>query len=141
MNRKNTLGLYLNALSLILAVAGLVAYMMNTKTNYYAKMGVSTKVVAALAVAAVIELIIIVIGMKGTPAAADILPVLASVALVFGLVMLLNERINNLAAVFTFEASEANMADTVTCLVAIAVTVIAFLISLLASFFDVSKEV
>lgn len=140
MTRKKSIGLYIAALAVILAVIGTVAYLMNTKTNYYAKMGVDMKVVLCLLGAAALIVVRIVLGLKNENIVTDILPVCASVLLTIGLVMLLNVRINNLAAVFTFENSAANMADTTSCIVAIAGAVLAMIVSIVGSFFEISKE-
>ena len=140
MARKKSAGLFLTALTVIAAVVGCAAYMVNTGTNYYAKMGVDSTVVACLVIGIVAEIAVILVGLKGTPQWADILPVCGSVVLMVGVVMLLNARINNLAAVFTFENSAANMADTTSCIVAIAATLIAALFAIVSAFFDVTRE-
>jgi len=139
MERKNAAGLYIAVLTGILAAAGLIAYIMNTQTNYYAKMGISTEVLLAVGGAIVLVLLEILIGLKGTPLIVDIIAILVPVALMLGVAFLLNVRINNLAAVFTFENSAANMADTRSCIVAIACVVLAWLFSVLNAFADISK--
>ena len=139
MTRKKSVGLYIAALSAILAIVGLVAYMINTGTNYYAKMGVDSTVLICLIAAVVVTIVRIIIGLKGTPIINDLLPVCAAVLLTVGLVMLLNVRINNLAAVFTFENSAANMADTTSCIVAIAGCLLAGIVSIISAFFDITK--
>ena len=139
MTRKKSVGLYLTALTVILALAGAIAYLLNTRTNYYAKMGVDSTVLLCLVAAAAVGLLHILIGLKGSYMVADILPVCVSVLLTVGFVMLVNVRVNNLAAVFTYENSAANMADTTTCIVAIACALLAALFSILGAFFDITK--
>lgn len=140
MSRKKSIGLYLTIITAVLAIAGVAAYVVNSGTNYYAKNGLSMVVVGAAVVAVVLMVVEIVVGMKATPAWADALPVVSTVLLVVGLVMLLNERINALAAVFTFENTAANMADTKSCIVAIACMAIAMIFGMISSFFDITKE-
>lgn len=140
MTRKKSVGLYIACVSITAALVSLVAYMMNTKTNYYAKMGVDMSVVLCLAAGIALLAGRIAMGMKNESIVTDVLTVCASVLLTVGLVMLLNARVNNLAAVFTFENSAANMADTTSCIVAIAAAVIAMIISIVSSFFDITKE-
>ena len=140
MKRNISAGLIITCLAAVAALVGVIAYVVNTGTNYYAKMGVDATVLILLIVGVVAELLTIVLGLKGTSIVGDILPVVGSVLLTSGVVMLLNARINNLAAVFTFENSAANMADTTSCIVAIAACVVAMLVSILASFFDITKE-
>ena len=140
MKRTISAGLIITCLAAVAALVGVIAYMINTGTNYYAKMGVDTTVLILLIVGVVVELLTIVLGLKGSSLVGDILPIVGSVLLTAGAVMLLNARVANLAAVFTFENSAANMADTTSCIVAIAACVVAMLVSILASFFDITKE-
>ena len=140
MKRNISAGLIITCLAAVAALVGVIAYVVNTGTNYYAKMGVDTTVLILLIVGVVAELLTIVLGLKGDSIIGDVLPVVGSVLLTAGAVMLLNARVANLAAVFTFENSAANMADTTSCIVAIAACVVAMLISIFASFFDVTKE-
>ena len=140
MKRSVSAGLIITCLAAIAALVGVIAYVVNTGTNYYAKMGVDATVLVLLIVGVVAELLTIVLGLRGSSIVGDILPVVGSVLLTAGAVMLLNARVANLAAVFTFENSAANMADTTSCIVAIAACVVAMLVSILASFFDVTKE-
>ena len=140
MTEKKTAGLYLTVLTAVLALAGMVAYLVNSGTNYYAKMGVSAPVVICLAVAAVICLARLVLEKKGPSLPGDVLPVCVSVLLAVGLMLLLNVRINNIAAVLTFENSAANMADTTSCFVAIGCCVLSLLVSIVTAFFDMTKK-
>ena len=140
MTQKKSSGLYIAALTAVLALAGLAAYLINSGTNYYAKMGVSTAVVLCLVGAVVLVVLRIAIGLKSTPVVYDLLPICISVLLTVGLMLLLNVRINNLAAVFTFENSAANMADTTSCIVAIACCVLAVIVSIINAFQDMTKK-
>ena len=140
MKRTISAGLIITCLAAVAALVGVIDYVVNTGTNYYATMGVDTTVLILLIVGGAAELLTIVLGLKGSSLVGDILPIVGSVLLTAGAVMLLNARVANLAAVFTFENSAANMADTTSCIVAIAACVAAMLISIFASFFDVTKE-
>ena len=140
MKRNISAGLIITCLAAVAALVGVIAYVVNTGTNYYAKMGVDTTVLILLIVGVVAELLTIVLGLKGSSIVGDVLPVVGSVLLTAGAVLLLNARVANLAAVFTFENSAANMADTTSCIVAIAACVVAMLVSIFASFFDITKE-
>ena len=140
MKRNISAGLIITCLAAIAALVGVIAYVVNTGTNYYAKMGIDATVLVLLIVGVVAELLTIVLGLRGDSIIGDILPIVGSVLLTAGAVMLLNARVSNLAAVFTFENSAANMADTTSCIVAIAACVVAMLVSILASFFDITKE-
>lgn len=140
MKRSISAGLVITCLAVVAALVGIVAYVINTGTNYYAKMGVDTTLLILLIVGVLAEVLTIVVGLKGESLVGDILPVVGSVLLTAGMVMLVSVRVSNLAAVFTFENSAANMADTTSCIVAIAACVVAMLVSIVAAFFDITKE-
>ena len=139
--KKLSAGAYLSCVSVILAVVGVIAYVVNTGTNYYAKMGVDSTVIVCLIAAAVLIAARIVVGLiAGDPMWSGILPVAGSVLAVVGFMYLVNARVNNLAAVFTYENNAANMADTTSCIIAIACALITVILSIVAAFFDVTKE-
>lgn len=139
MTKKISAGMYIACASAVCALVGLIAYMINTGTAYYAKMGVDPVVVLCLAGAALVGIVRIVIGMKANPVWADILPVCAAVLAVIGFMFLVNVRVNNIAAVMTFENSASNMADSVSCFIAIGAALIAMITSFVAAFFDIAK--
>ena len=140
MKKKFTAGAVIACLAAVLAIVGLISYLVNTGTNYYAKMGVNASIVICLIAAAVLSVARLFIGQTGKPAWADILPVAASVLAVLGFMFLLNARVNNLAAVFTFENNAANMADTTSCIVAIAASLLAVIVTIVSAFSDTAKE-
>lgn len=140
MKKKFTAGAVIACLAAVLAIVGLISYLVNTGTNYYAKMGVNASIVICLIAAAVLSAARLFIGQTGKPAWADILPVAASVLAVLGFMFLLNARVNNLAAVFTFENNAANMADTTSCIVAIAASLLAVIVTIVSAFSDTAKE-
>lgn len=140
MTRKISIGLYLTAISAIAGLVGLIAYVMNCGTSYFSKLGMSPLVVSLLAVAVLLELVVIVVGLKGTPMWADILPIGSTVLLMLGAIQLLSIRVNGIAAVMTFENNASNMADMTSAIVAIAACLIAGIVSIIASFFDITKE-
>lgn len=137
MKKKLSSGAVVACIAAVLALVGLIAYLINTKTNYYAKMGVDTSVVVCLCAAAVLSIIRLFLGKPGW---ADILPVAATVLVTAGFMFLVNARVNNLAAVFTFENNAANMADTTSCIVAIAASLLAVILTVVSAFSDTVKE-
>ena len=139
MNRKISSGLYVAAVLAVLLIAGILAYLVNAGTAYYTKMGVDTVLVACLAAAAGLTVLRIIIGFFGTPAWADILPVAVCVLTVIGFMLLVNARVNNLAAVFTYENSASNMADTASCIAAIVLILLAVVVSMVSAFSDITK--
>ena len=137
MKKKLSSGAVVACIAAVLALVGLIAYLINTKTNYYAKMGVDASVVICLCAAAVLSIIRLFFGKPGW---ADILPVAATVLATAGFMFLVNARVNNLAAVFTFENNAANMADTTSCIVAIAASLLAVILMVVSAFSDTVKE-
>lgn len=139
-NRKISLGLILTAASAVLAVVGLVFYMTNTKTTYFSALGVDTAIVGCVVAAIACQVVSIIVGMKGTPMWADILPVAASVLLVAGVMTFAASRINGIAAIMTFENNAQNMADMQSAINGMVVLAVAVAVSWLAAFFDVTTE-
>ena len=137
MKKKLSSGAVVACIAAVLALVGLIAYLINTKTNYYAKMGVDTSIVICLCLAAVLSIIRLFFGKPGW---ADILPVAATVLVTAGFMFLVNARVNNLAAVFTFENNAANMADTTSCIVAIAASLLEIILTVVSAFSDTKKE-
>lgn len=140
MTKKLSAGMYVACASAVFALVGLIAYMLNTGTAYYAKMGVDAVVVLSLAGAALLGCVRVVVGMKSNPVWADVLPVCAVVLAVMGFMFLVNARVNNIAAVMTFENSASNMADSVSCFIAIGAAFLAMIAAFVAGFFDITKE-
>ena len=63
--KKMGAGLVLSVITVLVTVAGLVLYMMNCKTNYFVKTtGTDNTIVACLAVAAILEIVMIIVSVK-----------------------------------------------------------------------------
>lgn len=139
-NRKISLGLILTAAACVLAVVGLVFYLNNTKTTYFSALGVNTAVVGCIVAAIACMVVSVIVGLKGTPVWADILPIAASVLLVAGVMNFAATRINGIAAIMTFENNAQNMADMQSAIRGMVVLAIAVAVSWLAAFFDVTSE-
>lgn len=140
MARKTAGGLFLTALSAIVALVALVAYMINTGTDYFGKDGVDTVTVACIVIAVVAEVVLIVVGRGGTPMWADVLPVASSVLLIVSAINLLSLRVAGIASIMTFEGNDSTRADMMSAIIAIACCLVAAIISIIASFHDISKE-
>ena len=140
-NRKISLGLILTAAACVLAVVGLVFYLNNTKTTYFSALGVNTTVVGCIIAAIACMVVSIIVGLKGTPVWADILPIATSGLLMAALMSFASARINGIAAIMTFENNESNMADLKSAIIGIVLVAIAWIISIIASFMDVSRSV
>lgn len=140
MKRKLSAGLYVTAVSAIAAVVALVYYIINCNTAYFANLGLSPVVVGCVIAAIILQVILIVVGMKAQPMWADALPVIISVLLMLATINFVSARIMGIAAIMTFENNAANMADLNSAIIGIAACLIATIVSIAGSFFDISKE-
>lgn len=140
MTNKKSAGFFLTALAAVAAIVALAAYLVNTGTAYFGNLGVNPAVAGCVGAAIVLELVLLVAGSKGQKNWMDILPVASSVLLIVAAVNFVSVRVNGIAAIITFENNAQNMADLTSALVGIIACVIAAVISILSSFFDVVKE-
>ncbi len=140
MSRKISSGLFLTAISAILAIAGFIAYMVNTGTSYFASLGVSPVVAGCAAAAIVCQVVYLAAGLKGHPVWADILPVASSALMMVATITFLSVRVAGIASIMTFESNASNQADMTGAIVGIALCLVATVFSMVASFFDITKE-
>lgn len=138
--KKFSAGAVVACFSAVLAIVGLISYIINTGTNYYASIGVNSGIIVCLAVAAALSVVRLFFGRDGQPAWTDLFPVCGSVLTTLAFMFLINARVNSLAAVFTFENNAANMADTTSCIVAIAACLLAVIFTIVSAFMDTVKE-
>ena len=109
--KKVGAGLVLSVITALVTVLGLVLYMMNCKTNYFINSGVNNAVVACLAVAAILEIVMIVASVKmGAKPVLDIIPVVCGVLTAYALIQFLGSRIAAIGSIMTFENNAQNMA-------------------------------
>ena len=137
---KLSTGAVIACIAAVLALIGLIAYLINSGTAYYARNGVDAVIVVCLIAAAALSLVRLFYGKDGNPAWTDLFPVCAAVLATVGFMFLLNARVNSLAAVFTFENNAANMADTTSCIVAIAACLLAVIVTVVSAFSDTASE-
>ena len=140
MKRHISAGLYCSVIAIIAAVVGLVEYFVNAGTNYFKSMGTNPVVIATLIIAIVLLVCNVVVGMKSTPKWLDILPVASVIFANVAVANFISNRVNAIAAIITFENNASNMADLQSAIVGIAAMIVAILLTIIAAFFDVSKE-
>ena len=137
--KRALFGSILTVITIVAAVVGLINYITNSNTNYFAGLGKDPVVIgcAVLAIAALALWLVL-----GNPKITwtDILPIAAPALLIVAALTLVNSRINGIAAIMTFENNAQNMADLQSGLVAIAALVAAAVLAALNAFFDVKKE-
>ncbi len=137
--KKQSVGFLLNVVSVVAAVIGLIGYLVNCGTNYFSNIGVDAVVVGCAVAAIVVQAAYVVVNLKGTKTWADVLIVAVAVLLMVATLLLIGSRVNSIAAVMTYENNADNMADLMSCIVGIAGLLVATVVSVVASFHDVTK--
>ena len=139
--KKIGAGLVLSVITAIVTVLGLVLYMINCKTNYFINSGVNNAVVACLAVAAILEIVMIVASVKmGAKPVLDIIPVVCGVLTAYALIQFLGSRIAAIGSIMTFENNAQNMADLKGAIIGMIVCAVAMICTIISSFFKVVKD-
>ena len=139
--KKQSAGFYLSVLTITLALIGTILYFGNCKTAYFSNLGINTTVVICLVIAILCEIIFLVGNeIMGSQLVLDIFPILAAVLLIIGTVTFITTRVNGIAAIMTFTNNESTMADLNHTIIAIAICFVAFLFSVVTSFFKIVKE-
>ena len=137
--KRALFGSIMTVITIVAAVVGLINYITNSNTTYFAGLGKDPVVIGCAAVAIAALALWLVLG-NPMITWTDILPVAAPALLIVAALTLVNSRINGIAAIMTFENNAQNMADLQSGLVAIAALVVAAVLAALNAFFDVKKE-
>ena len=134
--KKMGAGLVLSVITVLVTVAGLVLYMMNCKTNYFVKTtGTDNIIVACLAVAAILEIVMIIVSVKmGAKPVLDIIPVACGVLTAYALIAFVG------SSIMTFENNAQNMADLKGAIIGMIVCAVALIFTIISSFFKVVKD-
>lgn len=139
--KKQAAGFYVTCITAVLALLGLVFYMVNAGTAYFANLGVDAAVVACLCVAAALYLVLLAASQKmGNHKALDALFVVASVLVAVALVRFGSSRVNGIAAIMTFENNAQTMADLSSAIYGLVFCGVAMLTGLVASFMKIVKS-
>ena len=140
--KKMGAGLVLSVITVLVTVAGLVLYMMNCKTNYFVKTtGTDNTIVACLAVAAILEIVMIIVSVKrGAKPVLDIIPVACGVLTAYALIAFVGSRIAAIGSIMTFENNAQNMADLKGAIIGMIVCAVALIFTIISSFFKVVKD-
>ena len=140
--RRYSIGAFFTLSAALSTVIGLSVCLMNVRGGWLALTAVHPIVVRCLSIAAALEMLSLLIGMRGAPAFADLLPVAASALLTFGAAALLIVRLEILIPVFAGGAAENGALDesAVRCLLEIGFCLAAVISAILGAFFDVTVE-
>lgn len=140
MNLKNqSSGFYTSAVAAVLAIIGVIAYNVNCGTAYYITKGTNPLITVCGLAAAVILVVAVVLAQKGTNVVVDALVVVAPVLMMVAAILMIGLRVGDIASVMTFENNASTMADTTSALVAIVCLFLSTVVSLVASFQEISK--
>ncbi len=140
-NKKAAPGAVLMILTAAAALAALVLYIQNCKTNYFMNLGTDQSIVVCLAVCASAEILMVILSaVLGAKPYLDILPVIAGVCAATATVRFIGSRIAGAASIMTFENNAENMADLNAAIVAMAVCAAAMFCVMISSFFKAVKD-
>ncbi|WP_291245220.1 hypothetical protein [Fournierella sp.] len=137
--KQNGIGFYTTGLSFVAGVVALVFYMINAKTDYFANLGVSPVVVSCTVVAVVAQLLLLVLSKQNQPIWMDLAAVAAPVLLMVAFINLTGSRVNGIASIMTFENNAQTMSDLTSAIVSMAALLIACLIGIVSSYFNIRK--
>lgn len=137
--KQNGIGFYTTGLSFVAGVVALVFYMINAKTDYFANLGVSPVVVGCTVVAVVAQLVLLVLSKQEQPIWMDLAAVAAPVLLMVAFINLTGSRVSGIASIMTFENNAQTMSDLTSAIVSMAALLIACLIGIVSSYFNIRK--
>lgn len=139
--KKQAAGFYMTLLTVILAAAGFIFYLINCHTSYFSNRGTDGKIIAFLAGAIILELLFIMGSeVTGSQRFLDILPVISCILLVLVFVAFLGSRVAGIASIMTFENNAKTMSDLSSALTGLVCCFLAMVLSMVSSFFKVVKE-
>ena len=137
--KRAIFGSIMTVITIVAAVVGLVNYITNSNTTYFAGLGKDPVVIGCTVIGIAALALWLVLG-EPNASWKDILPIAAPACLIVAALTLVNSRINGVAANRTVENNAQNMADLQSAILAIAVLVSAAVLASFTAFFDVKKE-
>lgn len=138
--KNKSAGFYMMILTAVLAVIGVVFYLINCNTSYFSNLGVNTGLVACMVIAVILELVY-VFGYKAPVSRAlDLIPVVCGVLMMVAFVLFISVRANSIASILTFENNAQTMSDLKSAIVGMVFCLLAVIFNIVASFFKVVKD-
>lgn len=138
--KKLSVGFFLTVLSAILAVVGLIFYMVNANTAYFANLGVNAAIVGCAVAAVVLQAIYLGASRKGDNWVLGFCPIVACALLMLAFTNFITARVNGIASIMTFENNASNMADLTSAIAGIVFCLLAVVFGIVSAFFDASKD-
>ena len=138
--KNKSAGFYMMILTAVLAVIGVVFYLINCNTSYFSNLGVNTGLVACMVIAVILELVY-VFGYKAPVSRVlDLIPVVCGVLMMVAFVLFISVRANSIASILTFENNAQTMSDLMSAIVGMVFCLLAVTFNIVASFFKVVKD-
>lgn len=138
--KNKSAGFYMMILTAVLAVIGVVFYLINCNTSYFSNLGVNTGLVACMVIAVILELVY-VFGYKAPVSRVlDLIPVVCGVLMMVAFVLFISVRANSIASILTFENNAQTMSDLMSAIVGMVFCLLAVIFNIVGSFFKVVKD-
>ena len=139
--KKQAVGFYLTVLTVVLAVASVVSYLINCGTDYFSKMENHFGLVVCLLIAVVLDIIYIAgVNKKGPEKYFDAVPVVCGVLFMAAFALFLVARVSSIATILSFEKNAQTMSDLTSAIVGMVTCFLAAIFNIAGSFCKVVKN-
>ncbi|MCP1103224.1 hypothetical protein M2454_002563 [Aequitasia blattaphilus] len=139
--RKQAMGFYLSILTIIIALAALIFYLINCNSSYFKNQGVHPLVAGGITAAIIVEIVYVILVEKlGSEKIFDILPVIVGICLMVAFGMFISVRVAGIASIMTFEKNAQTTADMNGAIIGMVLCVSAGILNMITSFFRIIKE-
>lgn len=138
--KKQSVGFYFAALTVIAAVLATIFYLINCNTDYFSNLGVNGVIVACLVIGIILELAYIVgYNKAGASLLMDALPVVSGALLMVAFAQFISARVNSIATILSFERNAQTMSDLSSAIVGMVCCFVAILLNIIGSYFKIVK--
>ncbi|MBM6801843.1 hypothetical protein H6B07_04010 [Mediterraneibacter glycyrrhizinilyticus] len=139
--KKQSVGFYFIILTVILAVAGTIAYLINCGTDYFSNLGINSGIMVCLIIAIILELVMVIgSNTMGQNRLLDLIPVVSGALLMVAFALFVSARVAGIASIMSFERNASTMSDMMSAVVGIVLCFLAVLFNIVGSFFKVVKD-
>lgn len=139
--KKQSVGFYFIILTVILAAAGTIAYVINSGTDYFSNLGINSGIMACLIIAIILELIMVIgSNTMGQNRILDLIPVVSGVLLMVAFMLFISARVAGIASSMSFERNASTMSDMMSAVAGIVLCFLAVIFNIVGSFFKVVKD-
>lgn len=139
--KKQAAGFYITVLTAALAVASVVSYLINCRTDYFSKMENHFGLVVCILIAVVIDIIYIVgVNKKGPEKYFDVVPVVCGVLFMVAFALFMVARVSSIATILSFEKNAQTMSDLTSAIVGMVTCFLAAILNIAGAFCKVVKN-